>query len=249
MTKALQRFILIIGCVLCALSGLTQSADVIRTGRPGQSIGAFSIGDGIFQSQNGINFNQIEGEREFLLNNNVFRYGLSELWEISAVVDFFNELNDDNPMTTEVRATRVQVGGRYHLIDQNGLIPNLALQSRVLFYNSGDLEFNTVSILSTSNSFSDNYTFIANWKMITSDGGADPAYAYVLNLSRSLGERWGTFVEMYGGLNEFTTFFDTGLSYLVNDDIQLDLYGGIQNTEGVEDYFIEAGISWRLMPN
>lgn len=251
MRFCLKEIPLVLGITLWSVGMLSQTADVIRTGRPGQSIGAFSIGEGIFQSQNGINFNRLEGsrDREFILNNNVFRFGLSEPFEISAVVDFFNEFDDKNPRTGELGGTNIQLGARYHLMDQKGIIPNVAIQSRTLFYNAGELEFNTISILSTSNRFAENYVFVTNWKMVTRDGRDAADFAYIFYLERSLGNRWGTFIEMYGGLNEFTTFFDTGLSYLVNDDLQLDMYGGVQNNDGVEDYFIEAGLSWRLMPN
>ncbi|NND93625.1 MAG: hypothetical protein HKN45_02105 [Flavobacteriales bacterium] len=235
--------------IISSVKGYGQSAETIRSGRPGQSIGPFSIGQSIFQVQSGFFFNQIGSSslgRDVVGNNSVLRFGLSELIEISAVFDYSKSYIED-PRLPDPSNTSLQLGGRYHLLDQQGIVPNLALQSRVGFYNEGDFELSTVSIIATSHSFGDFYTFFSNWKMITREGD-DAQYAYTANLSRTLSDKVGVFAEIYGSLSDFEVNYDAGFSYLVNDDLQLDLSAGIQDGNLTDDWFIDLGVSWRLMP-
>jgi hypothetical protein len=186
-------------------------------------------------------------DRDLFGNNSVFRFGISEPFEISAVYDHLSAIGDTDPRLPEININSFQVGARYHLLDQDGFIPNLALQSRLWMPDLSGDELGTVSILSTSHSFMDAYTFFTNWKMITIESN-DALFAYTANLSRSLGERVGVFFEVYGSLSDFTTNYDAGLGYLVNDNLQLDISAGVQNQGEVNDWYVDAGVSWRLIP-
>ncbi|NNC83304.1 MAG: transporter [Flavobacteriales bacterium] len=242
-------FLTLLSILLLPQALEAQTAETIRTGRPGQSIGAFSLGDGLFQIQSGVYYNPVEFDgfdQTIYGNNTVLRYGITELFEISGVFDQVEFRSDE---IADMSRTSIQLGGRYHLLDQQGIIPNVALQSRLSFSDLSDAQVGTVSILSTTINVLDNYTFFTNWKMITMDGVDEAAYAYTVNLSRSLSDRIGVFVEMYGSLSDFSSNFDTGLGYLVNDDLQLDISFGIQDQDGVQDRYIDAGISWRITPD
>jgi hypothetical protein len=69
----------------------------------------------------------------------------------------------------------------------------------------------------------------------------------VVNVGFSLGDKWSSFIETYGGVinGDFTIFFDTGLAYLVNNDLQLDLSGGYGKNDGFAATFVDFGVSWR----
>ena len=69
-------------------------------------------------------------------------------------------------------------------------------------------------------------------------------------LGRSLGERLGGFVELFGFLpadrgGDDTAYFDAGLTWLLSNDLQLDVRAGIGLVSAAEDHFIGAGLSWR----
>lgn len=82
---------------------------------------------------------------------------------------------------------------------------------------------------------------------------------YTLNYSLSITPEIGWVVENYGGYDFdrelFTTYFDTGISYLLNNNIQLDVQGGFGNNKAYflgekiheRSFFIGAGISWRVV--
>lgn len=72
---------------------------------------------------------------------------------------------------------------------------------------------------------------------------------YVVNLSGSFNEKWGSFVEAYGSLDDgdHDIEFDTGLSYLHHRNMMLDISFGGGKNDGISHSFISAGISWRLL--
>lgn len=120
---------LLLFCFVClSFAAYSQTAPTIRTGRPGQSIGAYVLGTSIFQVQSGIEYNRTKttSEVESWINNNVLRYGLDEKWEISTVFDYrYQEVAGSG-------VDNLQLGGRVNLIDgPDGFIPALGLQARV----------------------------------------------------------------------------------------------------------------------
>ncbi len=71
-----------------------QFNETIRTARPGQSIGAFTVGQGIFQIQSGLDYftssgNGVSGSGQ--LSNTVMRFGLTTTFEISGLIEYKTE--------------------------------------------------------------------------------------------------------------------------------------------------------------
>ncbi len=74
---------------------------------------------------------------------------------------------------------------------------------------------------------------------------------YTTALGYDFSERWGGFVELFGDapLNDSggsAHSFDGGLTYLLRDNLQLDLAAGFGLTSEAPDWFITAGLSIRL---
>ena len=76
---------------------------------------------------------------------------------------------------------------------------------------------------------------------------------YVVNLSFPITEKLGGFVETYGNYNpnqygedDFSILFDGGLAYLLNPDLQFDVSTGVGDNDGVNSWFVDLGVSWRI---
>jgi len=90
-----------------------------------------------------------------------------------------------------------------------------------------------------------------NYAYASEDGDRFHQFSGSLVLEYQLTERWGTYIEYFGfvpesdnGPNE--SFFDGGLTYLVNDNLQLDASAGVGVFNGRSpDYFTGFGVSWR----
>jgi hypothetical protein len=69
---------------------------------------------------------------------------------------------------------------------------------------------------------------------------------YVLNMSMPVGQKLSVFMENYGSFGTgLETRFDTGCSYLVNPNFQLDASLGYGKNHGMQDIFLDFGFSWR----
>lgn len=66
--------------------------------------------------------------------------------------------------------------------------------------------------------------------------------------SYSITDNLGSFVEFYWIIpeNQTQTFFDGGLTYLITDNVQVDLHAGVQLPHEKDTYFVGAGVGWLL---
>ncbi len=67
----------------------------------------------------------------------------------------------------------------------------------------------------------------------------------------SVDDRWGTFYELFGtvalgGGGVDSHSFDTGITCLLNDDLQLDVYAGVGLNDDAPDGFAGIGLAWRV---
>ena len=106
------------------------------------------VGTHVFQIQSGVEFSEVsvdDSDNNIYLNN-VIRYGLSEQWELSSVIDYDNSSDSDSNLGN------FQAGGRVNLISEtDGVVPALGFQTRLQFYdNMGERNKNILvtSILS-----------------------------------------------------------------------------------------------------
>ena len=239
------------------LSASAQFNETIRTGRPGQAIGAFTVGHGIFQVQSGFDYfrsdhSTINFKSSGVLSNTVLRYGLTEPFEISALIEYKAETITQNDTNTDLQGlSALDIGMRYHIFTGEGLVPNVGFQIRTrLPVLSEDYKINDVAprfILVTSQRLSETFILITNLGASWNGNDSSPQGTYVVNLAFPFNDKFGAFVETYGGLRQgiFTSRFDTGFAWLVNPDLQLDVHGGYGSNHGVQDYFMSIGVSRR----
>jgi len=102
-------------------------------------------------------------------------------------------------------------------------------------------------IIVTGQKLSETFTLTTNWGGSWNGNNSMGTGFYIINLSFPIVGQLGGFVENYGDVNDgdFDTRFDAGFAYLVNNDLQLDLLGGLGKNDGFSDYFVSVGVSWR----
>ena len=250
--------------VLIALSAIAlsfqsygQYNETIRSGRPGQSIGPFTVGKNILQIQSGMDIFGFKQEGTSFqgsgyLNNTVIRYGVAERLEISALADYRFETIKANGSESDFSGLAAfDLGGRYQVYQGHGAIPTVGFQFRVrLPVLSEDYKIDNLAprfIIVTGQKLSETFTLTTNWGGSWNGNNSMGTGFYIINLSFPIVGQLGGFVENYGDVNDgdFDTRFDAGLAYLVNNDLQLDLLGGLGKNDGFSDYFVSVGVSWR----
>ena len=120
-----------------------QFNETVRTDRPGQAIGAFAVGQGIFQVQSGFDYYKSRLSdntyTEGFLNNTVMRFGLTEPFEVSALVEYRTEtIVEDNVDDDGKGLSALDVGMRYHIYTGEGIVPSVGFQIRARLPVLGD---------------------------------------------------------------------------------------------------------------
>ncbi len=237
---------------------LGQFNEIIRSGRPGQAMGAFTMEKHVLQVQSGIDYfrsidaNGIKKNEEYL-SNTVLRYGITRTFEVSGVVEYKSE----NVLQSDVRISNqglsaLDVGMRAQVLTGKGVVPNIAFQVRMrLPALTGQYEIKNIApilVLATSQQLFDKFTLITNWGTSWNGNDSSPKGSYVVNLSLPLNDRLGAFAETFGSLQRgvFISNVDAGFVFLLTKDLQVDAYGGYGMNQGIVDYFVSTGVSWRM---
>ena len=218
------------------------------------STGVYVISDQVFQ------YNDI------ITTENVIRYGITERFELNSAINYNWEDNhgDDGVIVSGKDGGylgTLDIGGRLNIIEQENFVPTMALQARLGMgqsYSEGDFEITDVEITAAfAWQIAENHGITVNLIPIFTLNDLYNRYNYTLAYSFSFLDRWSVFVENYGGLSTpqqtdafFTTYFDGGVAFLLNDNVQIDVLGGYGKNEYLnmneKTYFVSAGISWRL---
>ena len=106
-------------------------------------------------------------------------------------------------------------------------------------------------LLISSKSLGKRFSILTNLGVDYNGITSTPNGVYIFNLGYSISEKWSTYLENYGsfGSGSSENKWDTGLAYLYNNNLQFDIYGGYGNNNGIKDYFVSIGFSWRTHKN
>jgi hypothetical protein len=247
-----------------ALLAATASADPISTDRPGQSSFPDVVEPGTVQLEGGFSFErETDGEdpntNTISVPGGLLRVGALSFLEVRVSADgfVFEERAGDNDRSS---GSDLTIGSRALLFDQKGVRPATALDF--------DLSLPTGSDAVTSDGVDPGGALLLGWDLnerlvlyaniglaSTSLGKDDSRRAFQaepsVSLSASISERASVFIEYYAafidrGVDDEHSI-DGGFSWLIGDDLQLDLFAGAGLNDAAPDFFISAGAAWRFV--
>jgi hypothetical protein len=251
----------LLGCAICMMSFVAsaQLNETIRSDRPGRGSSPFAVGRYVLQVQAGVDAGAFQGEGTYSLSGNslvpgtVLRFGISNNLELNAAYeyrsDYFSMVGSSFRMSG---LSLHALGTRINLRDGNGKGPNIGLQLTMrLPYISRSYDARYIApqvTLLANQSIGKKVSVLLNTGVSYSGNDAVPTGLYVLNVGYALSRRLGVYAESYGSLtgNRAEIRTDGGLAYLVNNNLQLDIYGGGGKNYRVTDYFVSMGMSWRI---
>ena len=237
----------------------TQTIDVINSNRPGFSVSPYNVGKGNFQVESGLigysellGVNGINGSVKSIGLDIGFRYAINNKIEIYS--DFYTKQNwhdIDSSNTSNFSMLPAVLGVSYRFNEGERFIPTMAVRGAITYYQNYQESSKTDLSLTfaTQHELAANWVFITNWKadrIIT-----DTSLGAILGLTNTITQDWSWFVEYFGSYtnNGFDNFANLGMAYLLNDDIQLDVFGGTNVDINKTTYYLSVGISWRLDRN
>jgi hypothetical protein len=234
-----------------------QFNETIQSGRPGQAIGSNTVGANVFQMQNGFDYNNhSNGEDTYQLNdiNSVFRYEFTENFEFGLGLNYYTENSEVGSFTQTAKGlSSFSIRMRSNVYVGKGLIPSVGYQFNLglpyVSYNYKTKDLAPKITIVTSQSLTSAIGFTTNFGFNWDGNTVSPTAFYILNLGYSINDKWAVFIENYGteNNNKIDSKFDGGVAFLANNNLQLDLFGGYdQSDNNFNDWFVSVGFSWRF---
>lgn len=252
--KTLKSILLITSTIIC-YSSFAQYNETIVSDRPGQSNAANTLGKMVLQVQTGPQFG---GERRDNCQSNTFmwpaviRFGIAEKVDLitvwgyeSSKVEFFDQELTANGINT------ADLGLRFNIFEETAAAPALGFEA---YYKtkmrSEDYRPENTSAkfnLMASKSLTGILSISTNLGVdFDGDGGNSEGF-YTLNLAMGVTDELSLFFENYGFFgDDFDSYFDFGGGYLLNNNLQLDLYGGFGYNDDLFSFFVTGGVSYRI---
>lgn len=239
-----------------ALLSAAQYNESIRTGRPGQSIGPFVVGNHILQFQQGVDWQRSGTAGDVMhgfSSDHVIRLGLNESLELSLVLGNVLQRGRMDTLTQwEHHIRPLAAGTRIHLCDQAGIRPAMGLQTRLTLPLRSFTRF--PGMLGATTVFVTHHRLPHDMGITTNivvrwPGNTLPANGtYILNFGFPIHRQLSGFLEHYGDVQDGMLIpkLDGGLALLLHPDVQLDTYAGFTYAGHVQDFFLSLGISWRV---
>ncbi len=249
-------FILTFLMTAFSIEVLAQFNETIVSDRPGQSNSPNTVGKMVFQLQTGV---QVGGGNADNYKRNDFelpaiiRFGITDkielqtLWGLkNTTVERFNNESKSNGLNM------ANFGLRFNIFEESDKAPALGFEfiykTRMISKDYKPDHPSTKFNIMASKGLSDLISITTNLGADFSGNGAQPGGFYTLNIVLSVNDQLSVFFENYGNFNGdyFDTFFDFGGAYILNDNLQLDLYGGFGYNDDTFDYFVTGGVSYRI---
>lgn len=244
----LFKYIFILFFVICFSSNHLFSQDLV-TDRPDQTESSVTVPLGKFQIESGFLFGS-SGKSPFKIKSLVFpstlfRYGITHGIELR-IVNQFEKIKDDNQ--TMKGMNDLEIGTKFQILKNENINTEIAFLSHLIIPSGSDKfksdKFGTVNKLAISHSLSDKiglgYNVGYNY---FGEGKGDFVYSAAVGIS--LSKQISIFFEPYGEFIEFDELqasFDSGLTYLLKDNFQLDFSVGFGLNH--EMSYLGAGFSW-----
>ncbi len=256
-TRIFFACIMLTGLTSTGLFGQIDSTIVIssiETDRPDQTETASLVPKGYFQMENGFSIEDTEPGFIYTHPSTLWKVGVSEHFEVRVITEYINIQRDPNPKVDGLLP--VQVGIKTRLLDQKGIVPKTSFLGHVSLPGIASKQFRqtffapSLRLLfqhSIQDRFAVGYNVGAEW-----DGESPrPDFIYTFSLSANVIGGLGIFGEVYGSVpqqreDDADLRLDGGLTYLISNDVQVDISGGIGITDNAPEKFVAIGLSYRF---
>ena len=221
-----------------------QEQNPIVTDRPTQSASSSVVPKGSFLAEYGFLFESAGDVSNITFANLLVRAGLLDGVEFRVTQ---NILRSENDLTgeSETGLSPLTLGTKIHLLKENGALPQTSIIGQVTLTNGKEVFSPDEAIpevrLNFSNTLSDAFSLGYNLGMAFPEDNTQTLYTVVLGYAFSPG--WTFFAEPYGFFQDGASDhrFNTGLIYLLSDNIQFDVSAGVGLSDISPDSFVGFG--------
>ena len=236
-----------------ALPAIAQN-DKINADRPGRTLTPEIVEKGTLQAEIGFEKRQKQkGDLAFDHPEADLRYGLSKRFEIRA--EFIGETQRYTTKNDFRKGMKpLELGFKAKLLEEKGAMPAVSFFTHVGIPKIASKDhqgkhFSPEIRLLFENKLTDKLSLEYNVGPEWNDDQTTPQWFYSFAPDLEVGEKFEIFLEVFGRLQKGGApehAVDFGVGYYPTRDIKLDVYGGAGLTKAAPDYFISAGVSFRL---
>ena len=223
----------------------------LATDRPGQSNSPTVVLRGMVQVEAGYLFSRAGDVDRHDVPSALVRVGLGGRTELRighTGISWLEERHGKGDSELGVKVNLIERG--------DGWLPELAILSGMSL-PTGDDRFSSNGIdpslaVSFAYELSPRLSLGSNiglaWESSSEESTRDAAIVYTLALSGELTDRVGTFLELFGDrqITGASASMDGGLTFLLRDLVQLDVYVGRGLRGPADDLFLGMGLSFRV---
>ncbi len=229
-----------------------QAQTPIQTDRPDQTECPFITPQGFIQVENGVSYENIDRDNKSItVPTMLWKYGINQHVECRLIT----ELNSIKSFTNNVSGlVPVTIGFKVRVFEEKGLIPATAFIGHLSIPNAASDKFKA-SYYAPSFRFNMQHT-LSNKISLAYNLGAEydgetpePSFIYTLTSGLSITEKLGAYIELYGFAPQKQTAdhrADGGFTYLINNNVMIDISGGIGITSNAPQNYIALGFSFRF---
>ena len=199
-----------------------------NAGRPGQAETITIVNKGYFQLESNWTPTAESG-------SSMLRTGLSKRMEARMSID---EFSPDG-------FGAGSAGILFHISEQKGKLPGMGAALSVSMpaldgsLQTGQIQYDAVFPFSLGI----NDRTGLDWHLGISAGASDPELSYASVLGYGITDKLGAFAGLYGA---GTHAMDTGITFMITENIQFDLNGGIPLSSDGDGKFFDLGMTIRL---
>jgi len=229
-----------------------QSLPPIQLDRPDQTECPFLTPKKYIQIENGFTKEKIDRQsKSYTYPSTLWKYGVNERFELRLVTELVTEKTLGRTTTGMLPIT---VGFKTTIFEEKGIIPKTSFIGHITTSNIGHKAFHT-KYIAPSFRFTMQHTLTSKLSLAYNLGlewngeDAQKTYIYTFTTGLSLTEKLGYYAELYGFIPNLHTAdnrFDNGFTYLLNNDIMIDLSGGIGLSKISPNNYIAVGLSYRF---
>ena len=232
----------------------SQQIEPIQLDRPDQTETPAIVPKGYIQAENGFLMENANSEtRNFTYPSCLWKYGINDRVELRVITELSTTKDKSNNKSSS-GLMPVTIGFKTSLWKEKGIIPQTSFIGHFTTANISSKSFKTnyaapsfrfLMAHNITSKFTISYNLGAEW-----DGDSpEEIYLYTFATGFSITQKLGMYTELYGFAPRASKAwhgFDGGFTYLVNNNIMLDLSGGFGLTENAPDNYIAFGFSYRF---
>ncbi|MCL6293646.1 transporter [Jejuia spongiicola] len=249
-----------------SLSTFAQDENTLGTlitDRPDATESPNTMPKGFLQVETGAFYESFEENNikteDFTFNTTLVRYGLLDNLELRLGWDFVEGKNKFNGNTIDNVSSGFNpllLGVKTSIAKENGCFPEIGLLGHLYlpFTASTDYKPETTGVdfrFAFAHTLSENSSLSYNIGAAWGNDSPEASYVYTIAFGQSITSKLGAYAELYGDLpenNKANHLWDAGLTYLINNNVQLDATVGSSITKG-QDILLSAGVSFRIPTN